>query len=165
LGEQGYKSRIEVRIPGILVDTGKLSGFLKFDQGAFWPLTLDTRMRCLPEGRHKEADWPLEAKYWNAGQHSKLDTGMRAGILKLSKGMLASILVSDVKTWARSGLGPRLDSNTNLLIPDCYRMEWTVKARTIFRIFSPVGDDLLKLRAHLLAEADASGQVEAMRLA
>ena len=56
-------------------------------------------------------------------------------------------------------------SNTNLLIPDCYRMEWTVKARTIFRIFSPVGDDLSKLRAHLLAEADASGQVEAMRLA
>jgi hypothetical protein len=56
-------------------------------------------------------------------------------------------------------------SNTDFLIPDCCRMEWAVKARTIFRIFSPVGEDLSKLRAYLLAEADASGQVEAMRLA
>jgi hypothetical protein len=56
-------------------------------------------------------------------------------------------------------------NNTNLLIPDCYRMEWTVRARTIFRIFSPVGDDLSKPRAYLLAEADAGGKVEAMRLA
>jgi hypothetical protein len=56
-------------------------------------------------------------------------------------------------------------SNSDYLIPVCCRMEWTVKARTIFRIFSPVGEDLSKLRAYLLAEADANGQVEAMRLA
>jgi hypothetical protein len=89
----------------------RISGFLKFNQGAFWPLTLDTRMHCHPEARHKEADWPPEAECWNACQHSKLDTGMLAGILKLSKGMLASILESDVKTRPISGLGPRPDSH------------------------------------------------------
>jgi hypothetical protein len=59
----------------------------------------------------------------------------------------------------------RCMSNTDFLIPVCCRMEWAVKAKTIFRIFSPVGEDLSKLRAYLLAEADANGQVEAMRLA
>jgi hypothetical protein len=59
----------------------------------------------------------------------------------------------------------RCMSNTDFLIPDCCRMEWAVKARTIFRIFSLVGEDLSKLRAYLQAEADANGQVEAMRLA
>jgi hypothetical protein len=44
------------------------------------------------------------------------------------------------------------------------RMDWTIKAKNIFRIYTPVGEDLEKLRAYILLEAAANGRVDSMRI-